>query len=383
MPGRKTVSTHTQHWIYCYAEKRMRLFIFIIAIVIAQLVQYAKGYEKINDDQVRAILKDFPTEDVLDPYNKDGYLEPILKVRIPGTDNSTEVRKHFEDFFKNLKGDWAIDLDQFNDDTPTQKNVSFTNFIATRDPPNVKPDQARRLVLAAHYDSKIEPEGFIGAIDSAVPCALIMYIARALDDAITKSWEKDKNKDIGIQIILFDGEEAFKDWTSTDSIYGARHLAEKMDEQVSSVPARKTQLDTIDSLVLLDLLGTPNPSIPSFYRNTDWMHRSLVDIESRAGKLGFTKAKHNGDNSFFPRPAEFQYGGKLGDDHVPFLQRGVPILHLISLPFPDVWHKITDDAEHLDPNTIHDWAIMLTTFTAEYLGVGKYMHAVESRRDYL
>ncbi len=28
--------------------------------------------------------------------------------------------------------------------------------------------------------------------------------------------------DITLQLVFFDGEEAFKDWTSTDSIYGSR-----------------------------------------------------------------------------------------------------------------------------------------------------------------
>lgn len=30
-------------------------------------------------------------------------------------------------------------------------------------------------------------------------------------------------------LIFFDGEEAFKEWTSTDSIYGSRHLANKLE----------------------------------------------------------------------------------------------------------------------------------------------------------
>lgn len=29
-------------------------------------------------------------------------------------------------------------------------------------------------------------------------------------------------------LIFFDGEEAFKTWSKTDSLYGSRHLAEKM-----------------------------------------------------------------------------------------------------------------------------------------------------------
>ena len=35
-------------------------------------------------------------------------------------------------------------------------------------------------------------------------------------------------KDTSLQLIFFDGEEAFVDWTDTDSLYGSRHLAERM-----------------------------------------------------------------------------------------------------------------------------------------------------------
>jgi len=33
--------------------------------------------------------------------------------------------------------------------------------------------------------------------------------------------------DVALELIFFDGEEAFVQWTATDSIYGARHLAKK------------------------------------------------------------------------------------------------------------------------------------------------------------
>ena len=34
--------------------------------------------------------------------------------------------------------------------------------------------------------------------------------------------------EVSLQFIFFDGEEAFERWTDDDSIYGARHLAAKM-----------------------------------------------------------------------------------------------------------------------------------------------------------
>ena len=41
---------------------------------------------------------------------------------------------------------------------------------------------------------------------------------------------QSKLKDTSLQLIFFDGEEAFVDWTDTDSLYGARHLAAKMEK---------------------------------------------------------------------------------------------------------------------------------------------------------
>lgn len=59
---------------------------------------------------------------------------------------------------------------------------------------------------------------------------MIMHAARSVDEALTKKWEKmvedgvDENRgqEQGLQILLLDGEEAFVDWTDTDSLYGAR-----------------------------------------------------------------------------------------------------------------------------------------------------------------
>lgn len=86
----------------------------------------------------------------------------------------------------------------------------------------------------AHYDSKISPEGFIGATDSAAPCAVLMHVARTVEGYLKKVYEKgvsgelgkegreDPKREVGVQILLLDGEEAFKEWTDTDSLYGAR-----------------------------------------------------------------------------------------------------------------------------------------------------------------
>jgi len=61
--------------------------------------------------------------------------------------------------------------------------------------------------------------------------------------------------------------------------------------------------------------------------------------------------------------------GNIEDDHLPFLHRGVPILHLISFPFPNVWHTVQDDVAHLDRNTMEDLMTIFRAFTVSTLNL--------------
>lgn len=60
-------------------------------------------------------------------------------------------------------------------------------------------------------------------------------------------------------------------------------------------------------------------------------------------------------------------GGFVQDDHVPFMARGVEILHIIPTPFPRVWHDMSDDGEHLDMDTVEDWTKLVMVFAAEWM----------------
>jgi glutaminyl-peptide cyclotransferase len=61
------------------------------------------------------------------------------------------------------------------------------------------------------------------------------------------------------------------------------------------------------------------------------------------------------------------------DDHVPFMDRGVEVLHIIPSPFPRVWHKLDDDGEHLDIETVEDWTTLVTAFVAEWMELEGFM----------
>lgn len=58
------------------------------------------------------------------------------------------------------------------------------------------------------------------------------------------------------------------------------------------------------------------------------------------------------------------------DDHLPFISKGVSVLHVIPKGFTPVWHTIDDDGEHLDMETVRDWSKIVAAFVLECLGRG-------------
>ncbi|ELW63966.1 Glutaminyl-peptide cyclotransferase [Tupaia chinensis] len=147
--------------------------------------------------------------------------------------------KHIMRRIQRLQADWVLEVDTFLSQTPYGYR-SFSNIIGT-----LNPTAKRHLVLACHYDSKYFPRWnnrvFVGATDSAVPCAMMLELARALDKQLLSMKNiSDSKPDLSLQLIFFDGEEAFLHWSPQDSLYGSRHLAAKMASTPHPPGARGT-----------------------------------------------------------------------------------------------------------------------------------------------
>ncbi len=87
---------------------------------------------------------------------------------------------------------WHVEVSSSNQRTPDGV-LPFHNVIATLDP-----DAPRRLVLACHYDSKKTPQGFLGATDSAVPCAQIINLAHTMRRDLM-----DDRRKVSPNVVLF------------------------------------------------------------------------------------------------------------------------------------------------------------------------------------
>eukprot|EP01134_Creolimax_fragrantissima_P005488 CFRG5488T1 len=322
----------------------------------------------------------------------DYFLTPILIPRTVGSTGHDRVRKFITTHFDKLG--WHVEVDKFTANTPHGLKT-FRNLIFTFDP-----EKSRRLVLAAHYDSKIfQGQVFTGASDSAAPCAMIMYLASILDPFLKAT--PHGREDTTIQVVFFDGEEAFEEWSDKDSIYGARHLAKDWEtrrkavlkssyedcvdngngEDYCSLIPNSDYSDTsgkveesesysnllqgMDVLLLLDLVGGAKPTFQSFDPKTDFLFEKLISLEYRLNGMGLF-SDVVGHPYFKPVPL-IKKRSQIGDDHIPFFEKQVPILHIIQYPFPSFWHTLRDDEKILDPDLCLDLLKIFSGFLVEYL----------------
>jgi peptidase M28-like protein len=161
------------------------------------------------------------------------------------------------------------------------------------------------VVLGAHYDTKDIP-GFVGANDGAGSTALAVQAARSLD--------RPRHT---VKVILFDGEESPRG--TPDRLFAKRGLR---GSKVAAVRYRDAR-----AMVLADFVADKHLRIPREGYSSPQLWSKL-----RAG------ARAAGVGSYFPRATQ----GPIEDDHLPFLEQGVPSIDLIDFDFP-CWHRRCDD----------------------------------------
>ncbi|XP_018430968.1 PREDICTED: glutaminyl-peptide cyclotransferase-like protein [Nanorana parkeri] len=291
-------------------------------------------HRSLSSNQIRQLVSEVDVERLW-----SSFLRPMLIERTPGSPGSRLVREVSAE--RTEAGDRASRMKS----EPPYWNVY--NRTMTRGLLGFVPDGRGRA--------------FVGATDSAVPCAMILELVTGLNGRLQQ--HKTKGSPLTLQLYFLDGEEAFGEWSETDSLYGARHLAERLGEEPIQ-GGGGTQLDAIALFVLLDLLGAPDPLILNHFAETG-NDVILLPAEKRLHHLTLLRS-HPLEVSYFHPDL---YYGAVQDDHLPFLRRGVPVLHVISTPFPDVWHTYDDTEENLHRPTVTNLCRILAAFLGETLAL--------------
>ena len=170
------------------------------------------------------------------------------------------------------------------------------------------------VVVGAHYDTKDIP-GFVGANDGASGTAVAAQLARSM-----------RRPRHTVQFVFFDGEEAPR------GVPDSRFEEEGLRGSKVAAPA----FAGARAMVLLDFVGDRRLSIPREANSSPGLWRKLRAAARRVGAA-----------RVFPDRTS---GGVL-DDHIPFLEAGVPSIDLIDFDFP-CWHRRCDDLSAVSERSV-------------------------------
>lgn len=256
------------------------------------------------------------------------FLEAAPK-RFNGSPGHVAAENFIKAHFAPEQRDHRLEVDQFTASTPagyqTMRNL-IVKFPST--------NPAKRdgiIVLATHYETNypLRDLAFVGANDGAATTALLISIGQYLRVHPPSGYS--------VWLLFDDGEEAVKEWSASDSVYGTRHLAAKWSQDGT--------LGRIKAFLLADMIGDRDLNINPDDQSTP----ALVALLRQA-------AKNTGHTKNVLQHAQ----ESISDDHLPFKQRGVPVLDLIDIDYgphtaqqPDGWHHTPQDTlDKLSPQSL-------------------------------
>ena len=230
------------------------------------------------------------------------------------------THKRLENYLRSrLKAAGAeIEEDAFQADTPAGR-FPMRNFIA-----KFAGTREGAIVIASHYDTNYGLKNYVGANDSGSSTGLLLELANQLRG-------KSKREGYSIWLVFLDGEEAVKQWTETDSVYGSRHLVQKWQSDGT--------IKNLKAFLLADMIADADLNVDRDGNSTPWLQSVVYEAAKR---LGY-------QSHFFSRTLPME------DDHLPFVKRGVPCVDLIDFNYGYnnvFWHSPQDTIDKLSPESL-------------------------------
>lgn len=198
------------------------------------------------------------------------------------------------------------------------------------------PAAKERVLLVAHWDCRpwadADPDEanhgkpVDGANDGASGVGVLLEIARQL---------KDSNPARGVDILFVDAEDYGSRNDDDSWALGARYFVEHMPGDY--VPSE---------VVLLDMVGGANARFHREYFSQENAPELADAVWSMAAASGF--------GEYFPNAA----GGGVTDDHLQFINHGIPAIDIIEFNpatqsgFNPRWHTVNDTMEGIDRRTL-------------------------------
>lgn len=263
--------------------------------------------------------------------------------RVPGTEAHEQCAQWLIDKLSAYAD--TVMVQEFRTRLYTGKGIDGKNLIAS-----FNPDAKKRIILCSHWDSRPyadhDPDEanwnhpIDGANDGASGVGVLIEMARCFK-------QQPLNEKLGVDLILFDLED-----------YGPRQdLSMQYDDDRRNYWALGSQYwaaqphlpgYTAAYGILLDMVGGSNPSFKKEYYSQGYAAWVSNKVWRIARDLGYSQYFTN------------DLGDPISDDHLPINEiAGIPSIDLIDLQpesvnnsFPDTWHTLNDNIEHIDKSTL-------------------------------
>lgn len=231
-----------------------------------------------------------------------------------GSDTHRKVEEYIKSHLQGIE----IEEDKFTANTAAG-SFPMNNIIA-----KIPGKKDGIIVIASHYDTNypLRNENFVGANDGASTSATLLELANQL---------KGQSDGYSVWLLFTDGEEATKQWSDADSLYGTKHLAAKWQKDGTA--------QKIKAFILLDMIGDKDLNVDRDTNSTPW----LQEVVGRAAqRLGY-------QSHFYKRDQP------MDDDHMPFKNIGVPVVDIIDFNYGwnNLYHHTTEDTlDKLSPQSL-------------------------------
>jgi glutaminyl-peptide cyclotransferase len=256
-----------------------------------------------------------------------GYLQDLCRMgaRFSGSPGMQQQQEYLEGHFRQQGGE--VQWQRFRVRHPVDGSpVAMANLIV-----HWHPERQQRILLCAHYDTRpfpdrdLDPRGrrglFVGANDGASGVAVLMELGHLMTQL---------ESDLGVDFVLFDGEELVYDDDRDPYFLGSRYFAQKYVQQPPEHRYR--------AAVLLDMVGDKHLELFQERHSIRWGDsRPLVEQIWRV-------AKDLGVSEFIPRR-----GHAVRDDHLMLHDvAGIPACDIIDFDYGppgtsiSYWHTRED-----------------------------------------
>jgi Zn-dependent M28 family amino/carboxypeptidase len=243
--------------------------------------------------------------------------------RVPGTAAHDSCFTHLVAAFREFTP--HVETDTFSYDSPVlKKEVRLLNAVA-----RFRPEIDQRVVIGAHWDTRpwadrdpVPARRILpvpGANDGASGVAVLLELARNLGGRNPPT--------VGVDLVLFDGEDLGTEQDPNGWFRGSNRYVEQISEQKPPL-----------FVIVVDMVGKKDPAFhwEGYSRQQASNVVDLVWEEARA--LGVRSFRSDVKHSVF-------------DDHIPFLNAGIPAIDIIDFDYPE-WHTTRDTPDKCSPESL-------------------------------